>query len=418
MSDTFNAVALDLGSHRVRVLIAEMGSDGERRILGMGIVPSQGIRKGVVVSFEEAVDAILRAKEEAERAAGLEIQRVFAAVTGDHFRCIRSEGVHVKDGQSREISARDVEQVIRVAQGLQLPAGHRILHTLPRDFILDHQRGIRNPVGMDGVRLQAEVMLALGQTSILDNSAKAIAKAGLDLEGMVFSPLATGMSILDEDEREEGVVMLDIGAGTTEIIVMKADAVEYAEVLPLGGVNISRDLSIGLTISHTDAERLKRDNATLQIGEKPKTERMLIRQVGAEREKYVTAATLHEIVLPRVKEILELAWERARRSETARSQATSVVICGGTALLPGIADLAAQLFDRKVRVGKPRGGESLSAELLDPRFALSVGLLEYGRTRLGGGTGEEGFAGGRFRVGGLLKRWLKSMAKTGSQSVK
>ena len=308
MNEQKIVVGLDLGSHRVTALVAELDGRGHSRVLGLGTVPSQGIRKGVVVGFEPAVEAVREAVEEAERASGLEIRAVFPNVSGEHFRAIPSEGVHAKEGREREITPEDVEQVIRVARSLQLPPGYRILHTLPVDFILDGRSGIKDPVGMDGVRLQAEVLLLMGQVSVLENTAKVVEKAGLAVEGLVFSPLASAMAALQEAEREEGVVLIDIGAGTTEVLVLADGAARHAEVLPLGGANVTRDLSIGLGLSVADAERLKLDHARVGALEDEEAEaRIPIRQVGADADRFLTARTLSSIVEPRVRELLELA---------------------------------------------------------------------------------------------------------------
>ncbi len=408
MSEQKIVVGLDLGSHRISALVAEVTPDG-RRVLGLGTAPSQGIRKGVVVGFEPAVAAVRAAVEEAERASGMSIRSVFPNVSGDGLRAIRSEGVHAKEGAEREITPDDVEQVIRVARSLQLPPGYQILHTLPIDFILDNRGGIKDPVGMDGVRLQAEVLLLIGEASVLENSAKVVSKAGLSVEGLVFGPLASAMAALQEAEREEGVVLLDIGAGTTELLVVQDGAAQHAEVLPLGGSNVTRDLSIGLGISIDDAERLKLDHASLLSSALDGEERRFpIRQVGQETDRYVTEATLRSIVEPRITELLELAWQRAQRSPAARRPASGVVLCGGGALLPGLQELAAQLFERSVRLGQPLQQQGLTAELADPRYTPVVGLLHYGYRRLAG-VGEiadEGRSGG-------LRKLFRAMGRKG-----
>ena len=409
MNEQKIVVGLDLGSHRVTALVAELDGRGHSRVLGLGTVPSQGTRKGVVVGFEPAVEAVREAVEEAERASGLEIRAVFPNVSGEHFRAIPSEGVHAKEGREREITPEDVEQVIRVARSLQLPPGYRILHTLPVDFILDGRSGIKDPVGMDGVRLQAEVLLLMGQVSVLENTAKVVEKAGLAVEGLVFSPLASAMAALQEAEREEGVVLIDIGAGTTEVLVLADGAARHAEVLPLGGANVTRDLSIGLGLSVADAERLKLDHARVGALEDEEAEaRIPIRQVGADADRFLTARTLSSIVEPRVRELLELAWNRAQRSPAARSAGCGVVLCGGGALLPGLPALASQLFERSVRVGAPLEQQGLTAELADPRYTPVVGLLHYGYQRLAGS--EEAATEPR---GGGLKRLLRAVARRG-----
>jgi len=407
MSEQRIVVGLDLGSHRVTALVAELGGRG-LRVLGLGTVPSQGIRKGVVVGFEPAVDAVREAVAEAERASGLVIRAVFPNVSGEHFRAIPSQGVHAKEGREREITAEDVEQVIRVARSLQLPPGYRILHTLPVDFILDNRGGIKDPVGMDGVRLQAEVLLLMGDSSVLENTAKVVEKAGLAVEGLVFSPLAAAMAALQESEREEGVVLIDIGGGTTEVLVVADGAARHAEVLPLGGGNVTRDLSIGLGLSLADAERLKLDHAGLgPFTEADAEAQISVRQVGAEVDSTLTARTLRSIVEPRMRELLELAWDRAQRAPAARSAGCGVVLCGGGALLPGLTTLAAQLFERSVRLGAPLEQQGLIAELADPRYTPVVGLLRYGYERLVGA--EEGEAAPR----GGLRRLFKAMGRRG-----
>jgi len=403
MSERSIVVGLDLGSHRVRLLVAQVDEQGRRKVLGLGSTPGEGIRKGLVVDFDAAVESIARAREEAEAASGLEIRSTFVGLGGRHFRVIRSEGVHVKDGPSREISAEDVRQVVRVARGLQLPAGLRILHTLPVDFILDNRGGIKDPVGMDGVRLQSQVMLVLGDETVLENSAKAVRKAGMEVEGLVFRPLATAMAALTRDEKDAGTVLLDIGEGVTEILVLREGALAHAEVLPLGGGNVTRDLSIGLSISLSDAERLKMEYGAALPKIDDETS-FPITQLGAGEERHVTLRTLRGIIDPRLREILELAWERALKAEVARRPSTGVVLCGGAALMPGLAGLAAELFDRGVRLGEPVNREGLLAELQDPRYSALVGLLHYGYQRLAEADSKDERRGGsKGAVGRILR---------------
>ncbi|MBC8365944.1 cell division protein FtsA [bacterium] len=407
MSERNIVVGLDLGSHRVRLLVAQVDEQGRQKVLGLGTAPGEGIRKGLVVDFDTAVAAISQAREEAEASSGLEIRSAFVGVGGQHFRVIRSEGVHVKDGPSREISAEDVRQVVRVARGLQLPAGLRILHTLPVDFILDNRSGIEDPVGMDGVRLQSQVLLVLGDESILENSAKAVRKAGLEVEGLVFRPLATAMAALTRDEKDSGTVLLDIGEGCTEILVLHGGSLAHAEVLPLGGGNVTRDLSIALSISLSDAERLKMDFGAA-LSKMDEDMAFPITQLGASEGRHVTARTLRGIVDPRLKEILELAWDRAQKTEVARRPSTGVVLCGGASLMPGLSSLAAELFDRGVRLGEPVNREGLLAELQDPRYTPLVGLLSYGFQRLH----EDALEGGKGRrSGGAVGRILKAFGR-------
>jgi len=381
MSERSVIVGLDLGSHRVRLDVAQVDEQGRMKVLGLGTAPGEGIRKGIVVEFESAVEAIRQAREEAEASSGMEIRAAYLGLGGEHFRVIRSEGVHVKDGPSREISPEDVRQVVRVARGLQLPAGLRILHTLPVDFILDNRAGIKDPVGMDGVRLQSQVLLVLGDEAVLENSAKAARKAGLEVEGPVFRPLATAMAALTRDEKDSGTVLLDIGEGCTEIVVLHEGSLAHAEVLPLGGGNVTRDLSIGLSISLTDAERLKLDYGKA-LSRMKEDAAFSIRQLGSDEERRVTVRTLRGIVDPRLREILELAWERAQKTEVARRPSTGVVLCGGASLMPGLAQLAAELFDRSVRLGEPVQPEGLLAELQDPRYTPLVGLIRYGNLKI------------------------------------
>lgn len=406
MEDRNIAVGLDLGSHRIGALIAERDGHGRLRVLGMGTAPSEGIRKGVLVDFDAAVGAIRHALGEAEASAGMEIRSAYVGVSGEHFRVIRSEGVHVKDGAGREITPEDVEQVVRVARGLQLPTGFRILHTLPVDFILDGREGIQDPVGMDGVRLQSQVLLVLGDESVLDNTVKAVERAGMGVEGLIFGPLATAMAALTRDEKEAGTVLLDLGDGTTDLLVLKNGSLVHASVLPLGVGNVSRDLSIGLSVSMEDAERLKLDYAASLSGKGDGD--FPIQQLGAAEERVVTGQTLDSIIQPRIREILELAWDRARKAEVARRPSTGVVLCGGGALMPGLADLAAQLFDRGVRVAAPLENEGLLAELRDPRYTPLVGLVHYAFHKVEEGERRES---GRGAKGLSMRRIFRSIAR-------
>ncbi|MDP6419501.1 MAG: cell division protein FtsA [Candidatus Krumholzibacteria bacterium] len=408
MNDSMIIVGLDLGSHRVSMAIAELDGRGKLRVLGLGTSSSEGIVRGEVMDFDRALDCVRTARREAEAAAGHDVQSAFVSVSGKDFVVRRSEGVHVKDGDGREITREDLEQVVRVAKGMLLPEGYRILHTLPVDFILDGRSGIKDPVGMDGIRLQAEVQLVLGSSPHLDNTRKLVEKAGVGVESLVFSPLATAMAALSPDERETGTILFDIGDGSTEILVLEKGALQHCQVLPIGGSNISRDLSIGLSIPFEEAERLKR-NACVAIEEKRQNLSFPIRQMGSSENRSVSLETIRSIMDPRLNEILEVAWRSALEgSEAARLPSTGLVLCGGVARMPGIGDLASQRFDRPVRLASPVDTEGLLAELRDPRYTPLVGLLRYGYQRLQG----EGRESVPERSGGSpLRRALRAFSR-------
>jgi len=366
---------LDIGTTKISCIVADLDHNGEMRIVGIGNAPSEGLRRGAVVDLEKTVASITRAVEEAERMAGFEVKGVHAGIAGDHIRSLNSRGVVAVSRKDNEIAAADVERVIEAAKAIAIPTDREIIHVIPQEFIVDDQDGIKDPVGMSGVRLEAEVHIITGAVTSARNICRAIQRAGLKVYDLTLEPLASAMAVLDLDEKDLGVVLLDLGGGTTDLAIFHEGAVRHTSIIPFGGANVTSDIAIGLRTPIDKAEAIKLQSGAALAAMVRGDETVSVSGVGGRGDKEISRHVLASMIEPRMEEIFALANKEVRKNHFAPLIGGGVVLTGGTSLLPGAAELAEQVFEMPVRLGVPRGLGGLSANVCDPRYSTGVGLV-------------------------------------------
>lgn len=370
--------AIDVGSTKITTLVSMAGEeDDKHHIIGASTSSSRGIRKGQIVNIDEAVDSIVESVEAAERMAGYNIGKVWVSIDGAHIISQNSQGVVAVSNQHGEIVPDDVNRVIEAARAISLPTSSEILHVIPRSYTVDNQQGIKDPIGMTGVRLEVETHIVTASTTAVKNLSKCIGEVGCDISGMAFSGLVSSLAILTDTEKELGVICLDIGGGTTDIVIYVDGAVAYSSVLPVGAKNVTNDLAIGLRISLESAEKIK-----LTLGNfKPhdKEDEVDLSSFSLPEEiKTASYKTLVEgIIRPRLNELFQAVATEVKKSGLAGLTPAGLVICGGGALTVGIVESAKRILGMPVRVGYPIGITGLIDEIESPAFAASVGLLKY-----------------------------------------
>ena len=366
---------LDIGTTKISCIVADQDASGELRIVGIGNAPSEGLRRGAVVDLEKTVASIARAVDEAERMAGFDIKGVHAGIAGDHIRSLNSRGVVAVSRKDNEIAPADVERVVEAAKAIAIPTDREIIHVIPQEFIVDDQNGIKDPVGMSGVRLEAEVHIITGAVTSARNICRAIQRAGLKVFDLTLEPLASAMAVLDEDEKNLGVVLLDLGGGTTDLAMFHEGAVRHTSIIPFGGANVTSDIAIGLRTPIDKAETIKIQHGAALAAMVGGDEFVNVSGVGGRGDKEISRHVLASMIEPRMEEIFALANKEVRKNHFAPLMGGGVVLTGGTSLLPGTAELAEQVFEMPVRLGLPRGLGGLSANVCDPRYATGVGLV-------------------------------------------
>ncbi len=366
---------LDIGTTKISCIIADQNAAGEMRILGVGNAPSDGLRRGAVVDLEKTVASVSKAVEEAERMAGVQAKGVHAGIAGDHIRSLNSRGVVVVGRKDNEIAAADVSRVIEAAKAIAIPLDREIIHVIPQEFMVDDQAGIKQPVGMSGLRLEAEVHIITGAVTSARNICRAIQRADLKVFDLTLQPLASAAAVLDHDEKDLGVVLLDIGGGTTDVAVFHEGAVRHTSIIPFGGANVTSDIAIGLRTPIDKAEAIKIQHGAALAAVVSGDEMVGVSGVGGRAEKEISRHMLASMIEPRMEEIFQLANKEVRKNHFAPLIGGGVVLTGGTSLLPGAIELAEQVFEMPVRIGLPRGLAGLSPNLADPRYATGIGLV-------------------------------------------
>jgi cell division protein FtsA len=398
-SDRPVVVGLDIGTSKVVALVGELAEDGGIDIIGMGSQPSRGLKKGVVVNIESTVQSIQRAVEEAELMAGCEINAVYAGIAGSHIRSLNSHGVvAIRD---REVTDADVAQVIEAAKAVAIPADQRIVHVLPQEFIIDGQEGIRDPVGMSGVRLEAKVHIVTGADSAAQNIIKCVQRCGLTVEDVVLEQLASSFAVLTEDEKELGVCIVDIGGGTTDIAVFSAGAIRHTAVIPIAGDQVTNDIAVSMRTPTQYAEDIKVRFACALSQLANPDESIEVPSVGDRPARRLARQTLAEVVEPRYEELFNLIRDELRRSGFEEVIAAGLVLTGGSARMEGAIELAEEIFHVPVRLGVPGQVRGLAEAIQNPIYSTAVGLLLYARANLAP-AGRGALLGGS--VGGALDR--------------
>jgi len=371
-------VGLDIGTTKIASVVAEVDDGGKIKIIGVGVSESHGLRRGVVVNIDKTVKSISNAVEASERMAGVKVEKVFAGIAGDHIRSINSRGVIAVSRSDNEITQADVDRVTDAAKAVAIPMDREIIHVIPQEYIVDNQGGIKDPIGISGVRLEAEVHIVTGAVTTAQNIYKSIKRAGLEVHDLVLEPLASSLAVLGPDEEELGVAVIDIGGGTTSIAVFYEGSIRHTVDIGLGGNNVTNDIAIGLRTPLAQAEKIKRDfGCALSSLIKPE-ETVHVPGVGGRPDRVVSRHILGAIIEPRMEEILSLAFREIKKTEYADLLAAGVVLTGGSAMIQGLPELAEQVFDMPVRIGLPKGVTGLTDAVNNPMFATGTGLVIYG----------------------------------------
>ncbi len=372
-------VGLDVGTSKVCAIVGELVDDAGLDIVGIGVAESRGIRRGVIVNLEAAVDSIKKAVDEAELMAGVEIDAVHLSMAGPHIKGFNSRGVIAVAGKSREITRDDVRRAIEAAKAVSLPAGREILHVLPQDFVVDEQDGIGAPVGMTGARLEVNVHIVTSSTTATQNLVSCVNRAGVGVIDTVVEQIGAAEAVLTPDEKELGVALVDIGGGTTDIAIYERGSLWHTAVIGVGGDHFTSDIAVGLRMPIPDAEKLKRKCGCALSAMVDEDETIDVASVGGRRSRVMPRRILSEILQPRAEEIFHLVWDEIRRAGYEKSLNSGIVLTGGGAILEGMPEIAEQIFDLPIRRGAPTGIGGLADHVGSPAFATAVGLVLYGQ---------------------------------------
>ena len=362
---------------RSRCVVAETFDDGRCDIVGIGVAESRGIKRGVVVNLEAAVDSIKKAIEEAELMAGVEIDSVHLALSGPHVKGFNSRGVIAVAGKNREITRDDVRRAIDAAKAVTLPNGREILHVLPQDFVVDEQDGIGAPIGMMGTRLEVNVHIVTGAASSTQNIVSCVNRAGVTVVDTVIEQLAAAEAVLTPDEKELGVALVDIGGGTADLAIFERGSLWHTGVVAVGGEHFTNDIAVGLRTPIPDAEKLKRKSGCALSAMVDEKDTIEVASVGGRKPRLMARRILSEILQPRAEEIFHLVWDEIRRAGYEKSLNSGIVLTGGAAILEGMPEIAEQIFDLPIRRGHPAGVGGLADHVTSPVFATPVGLALY-----------------------------------------
>ena len=399
-------VGLDIGTTKVCAIVGEMTENGID-IAGIGTHPSRGLRKGVVVNIESTVSSIKKAVEEAELMAGCEITSVYAGIAGGHIRGINSHGiVAIKD---REVKPADVDRVIDAAQAIAIPLDRELIHVIPQEFIVDEQDGVRDPVGMSGVRLESKVHIVTGAVTSAQNIIKCCNRAGLNVCDIVLEQLASAEATLSQDEKELGVALVDIGGGTTDIAIFSRGSLIHTGVLSLGGNHITNDVAVGLRTPAHEAERIKQKYGCALTSRVTQDETIEVPSVGGRNPRLLSRQILAEIIEPRLEEIFSLVRQEIVRAGCEDQIAAGVVITGGTSIIEGGAELAEQVFHLPVRCGYPQGIGGLIDVVRSPMYSTGVGLLQMGMKQAFQGRFQTQEKNIYNKVRGRMREWFSEI---------
>ena len=369
--------SIDIGTTKVCTVVGEITHEDDMRILGVGIAPSAGLSRGMVENIRDATEAIKASVEKAERSSGTRILSAHVGIAGQHIACLNNRGIVAIPDRSRPIMPDDVQRVLDGARVVSIPTNREIIHVIPRYYVVDGQDHVSDPVGMYGTRLDVETHIITGVDTAIQNLTKCVENTGVQVDGLVLEPLASAEAVLDEEEKEQGVVLADIGGGTTDIAVFVEGSVVHTAVLPVGGNHVTRDVVVGLRAPYQAAEDAKRKYGHAIPSMVDATDEVTIEAFGSEGQKTEPRRRLCEVVQARVEEILEMTVAEVKRSVHDDIVSAGIVLTGGTANLAGIDLLAEQVTGWPARVGKPRNLVGLSDQLADPSYATSVGMLQW-----------------------------------------
>lgn len=387
-------VGLDIGTTKICTIVGEIVDGTNVEIIGVGVSPSKGIRKGVVINIDETVEAIKKSVQEAQIMAGTSISSVYVGIAGGHIKSYNSTGVIAI--KNRTVTENDKARVIEAAQAVNIPLDKEILHILPQEYIVDSQDGIMEPLGMSGVRLEVKVHIVTGAVSAIQNIIKCCHNAGLDVKNIVLEQLAASEAVLTEDEKDLGVALVDLGGGTTDIAIFHRGSIKYSSVLAMGGSHVTNDIAIGLRTPTAEAENLKIKFGCALTSLVSKDDMIEVPTAGSRKFRTVPKATLADIIEPRMEEIFTLVNREIIKSQMEQYITSGIVLTGGTALMEGTAELAENIFNLPVRLGMPKIS-SVVESIYSPQFSTAVGLVLHGS--------KSEFAAGNIKRGGRTQSW-------------
>lgn len=396
-------VGLDIGTSKVAAIVGEVNEAGEVEVIGVGSTPSRGLKKGVVINLESTVNSIQRAVEEAELMAGCEITSVYAGIAGSHINSLNSHGIVAI--KNKEVSQYDIGRVIDSARAVAIPADQKILHILPQEFVIDMQAGIKEPIGMSGIRLEAKVHMVTGSVSAAQNITKCIRRCGLAVDDIVLEQLASCTSVLTEDEKELGVCLIDIGGGTTDIAIFSQGAIKHTAVIPIAGDQVTNDVAVALRTPTESAEAIKRAYACALTQLVDAEEMIDVPSIGDRPPRKISKQNLAEIIEPRYEELMLLVQAELRRSGYEGLIAAGIVLTGGSSKVQGLIELAEEIFHMPVRLGLPQHVSGLTDVVANPVHSTGVGLLLYGRDHLMNGEHLSESGDGIFA---RMKAWFQN----------
>jgi cell division protein FtsA len=398
-------VGLDIGTSKVVAIVGEISPDDEIEVIGIGSSRSRGLKKGVVVNIESTVHSIQRAIEEAELMAGCEIHSVYAGIAGSHIRSLNSHGiVAIRD---QEVSVNDVDRVIDAARAVAIPADQKILHILPQEFVIDNQEGIKEPIGMSGVRLEAKVHMVTGAVSAAQNIVKCVRRCGLEVDDIILEQLASSYAVLTDDERDLGVCLVDIGGGTTDIAVFTDGSIHHTAVIPIAGDQVTNDIAVALRTPTQHAEDVKVRYACALTQLANPDETIEVPSVGDRPPRRLARQTLAEVVEPRYEELFNLVQAELRRSGFEDLIAAGIVLTGGSSKMEGVVELAEEIFHMPVRVGMPQHVSGLGDVVRNPIYSTGVGLLLFGLKRTQDLARGQKVDGGMRGIFERMKNWFQ-----------
>jgi cell division protein FtsA len=397
-------VGLDIGTTKICAVVGE-ASNGQADIIGLGTFPSKGLRKGVVVNIESTVQSIKRAVEEAELMADCHITSVYAGIAGGHIKGINSHGVIAV--KNKEITPKDVKRVIDAASAVAIPIDREVIHVLPQEYIVDDQDGIKDPVGMSGVRLEGRVHIVTGAITSAQNIVKCVNRAGLDVDDIVLEQLGSSEAVLTPEEKELGAAIVDIGGGTTDLVIFSNGSIKHTAVFSLAGNHITNDISVGLRTPVEEAEKIKIRYGCALASLVRKDETIEVPSVGGRKPRVLSRQTLAEIIEPRVEEILTLVRDELIRMGYGNLLASGVILTGGSAILEGAPELAEQIFNLPVRRGTPVGIGGLVDLVNSPIYATGVGLVLYGSRNMVRSRFKVGEGNVFSKVTRRMKEWIR-----------
>lgn len=376
MEDTI--VGLDIGTTKTCAVIGFVNENNQIEVTGVGIAPSRGLKNGVIINIDNTVSSIVKAIEDAELMAGTEVGAAYVGVTGQHIKGENSKGVVAVSNRQRTITPVEIKRVIEAAQAVVIPVDREIIHVLSKEFAVDDQTGIKDPIGMSGVRLEAEVHIITGSTTTIQNLLKSANRAGYQCSDVIFAPLASAEATLSRDEKELGVALVDMGGGTTDIVVFIEGGVAYSSVLSIGGIHVTNDISIGLRTPIESAEVIKKKHGCSVVDIVDASETIEVPSVGGRAPRRIFRQELAQIIEPRMLEIMEMVDRELVRSGKKEILAAGIVLTGGAAMIEGCVEAAERVFNMPVRVGVPRDIAGLKDVVATPQYANGVGLLKYG----------------------------------------